>query len=75
VAVVRDRLARIAPPEVASDKARLRSLTMSVFALVNWYYKWNSGAGPQARRDYARLAADLVLGGVRGLNLQAEPAS
>jgi AcrR family transcriptional regulator len=75
VAAVRDRLARIAPPEVASDKARLRSLTMSVFALVNWYFKWNSGAGPEARRDYARLAADLVIGGVRGLDLQVEQSS
>ena len=65
VAQVRSRLERIAPA-LAADRARGRAVTMSVFAMLNWYYQWNTGAGAQARRDYAGLIVDLVLDGVRG---------
>ncbi|KPP89319.1 MAG: TetR family transcriptional regulator [Rhodobacteraceae bacterium HLUCCA08] len=66
VAQVRDRLERIAPDQ-AADRARMRAVTMSVFAMLNWYYQWNTGAGSQARRDYAGLVVDLTLNGLRGL--------
>lgn len=64
VAEVRSRLERIAP-SLAADRTRGRAVTMSVFAMLNWYYQWNTGAGAQARRDYAGLIVDLVLDGVR----------
>ena len=67
VDVVRTRLAQIAPPEIAQDRTKLRSLTMSIFAMINWYYQWNTGAGAEARKDYARLVADLVVGGAPNL--------
>jgi hypothetical protein len=35
--------------------------------MLNWYYMWNSGAGSDAREDYAELVATLTLNGVRGL--------
>jgi len=56
-----------APKVFAGDKTRLRAVTMSIFGMLNWYYMWNSGAGPQAREDYAALVSDLTLNGVRGL--------
>lgn len=55
-------------PEVFNDApAKLRSATMSVFGMLNWYYMWNSGAGGQAREDYAQTVTDLTLGGLAAL--------
>lgn len=62
-----DTLRAVAPEVFAADPSKLRAATMSVFGMLNWYYMWNSGAGPQAREDYADLVADLTLNGVRGL--------
>ena len=62
-----DTLRSAAPTVFASDAAKLRATTMSVFGMLNWYYMWNSGAGPQAREDYAKMMADLTLNGVKGL--------
>lgn len=54
-------------PEHLAEKAKLRATTMSVFGMLNWYFMWNSGAGSQAREDYAELVANLTLSGVRGV--------
>ena len=54
-------------PGLGDDKTRLRSLTMSVFGMLNWYYMWNTGAGSDAREDYAALVAELTIQGLRGL--------
>lgn len=62
-----DTLSRAAPQVFADDAGKLRAATMSVFGMVNWYYMWNSGAGSDAREDYAKLVAQLTLGGVKGL--------
>ena len=56
-----------APEVFASDTGKLRATTMSVFGMLNWYYMWNSGAGTQARDEYAQLVGDLTLRGVKGL--------
>ncbi|KIC38342.1 TetR/AcrR family transcriptional regulator [Leisingera sp. ANG-M7] len=62
-----DALKDVAPEIFNGDAAKLRGATMSVFGMLNWYYMWNSGAGPKAREDYAGLVADLTLSGVKGL--------
>jgi AcrR family transcriptional regulator len=62
-----DTLQTVAPKVFEADAAKLRAATMSVFGMLNWYYMWNSGAGSQAREDYADLVANLTLNGVRGL--------
>lgn len=67
VQFVSHALASVAPEVLEGDSAKLRGATMSLFGMLNWYYMWNSGAGSQAREDYARLAAELVLNGVKGL--------
>ncbi|WP_425043095.1 TetR family transcriptional regulator [Primorskyibacter sp. S87] len=59
---------QVTAPEVFDGNAdKLRSATMSVFGMLNWYYMWNTGAGSKAREDYANLVADLTLKGVKGL--------
>ena len=62
-----DTIKAAAPAALANDKAKLRATTMSVFGMLNWYYMWNSGAGSQARDDYATLVANLTLRGLNGL--------
>jgi AcrR family transcriptional regulator len=60
-------IAEIAPDVFGADADKLRAATMSVFGMLNWYYMWNAGAGPDAREDYAAVVSKLTLHGVRGL--------
>ena len=62
-----DTIAAAAPEVLADDKPKLRATTMAVFGMLNWYYMWNTGAGTEAREDYARLVTNLTLRGVGGL--------
>lgn len=61
---VRARLLKIAPPSVAENKSKMRGLTHSVLGMLNWHYKWNSGADAESRREHANMVTDLVLAGV-----------
>jgi len=63
MAVIRDA----APERLRQDRQRLRSVTMSVFGMLNWHYMWNPGADSPARKDYAGLVTALTLEGVTGL--------
>ncbi len=67
VGVVSDAIEAVAPEVFEGEAAKLRGATMSVFGMLNWYYMWNSGAGKEAREDYATLVSRLTLTGVRGL--------
>lgn len=58
---------QLAPDVFDEDAEKLRSATMSVFGMLNWYYMWNSGAGADAREAYADVVAKLTLGGVQEL--------
>ncbi|MFS4580751.1 TetR/AcrR family transcriptional regulator [Phaeobacter sp. C3_T13_0] len=66
VHLVSDALAAVASDEIAQDPAKLRATTMSVFGMLNWYYMWNSGTGPEAREGYAEMVADLTMNGIKG---------
>ena len=52
-------------PHLPAD--RLRAITMSVFGILNWVYMWHRPGKGLSRRDYAELAGDFVLNGVRGV--------
>ncbi|APG48002.1 TetR/AcrR family transcriptional regulator [Phaeobacter porticola] len=67
VQLVSGALAGVADEGIAKDPAKLRAATMSVFGMLNWYYMWNSGAGSEAREDYAQMVADLTMNGIRSL--------
>ena len=67
VSYVSDVIRANAPEVFDGDAGKLRATTMSVFGMLNWYYMWNSGAGAQARDDYARLVCQLTLKGLKGL--------
>jgi len=49
-------------PELSPD--RLRAVTMTVFAILNWFYMWHRPGKGLSRADYANLAADFVRGGI-----------
>ena len=60
-------LRAVAPDVLGHDRDRLRSVTMSVFGMLNWYFMWTANADTAARNAYADLVCDLTLNGVRGL--------
>lgn len=68
-------LARIlqacAPDVFTNDRKLLRQATMSVFGMLNWFYRWNAEAGQADRIAYAHVVADLTLDGLGGLGGKA----
>ena len=61
----------VAPEIFAEDTTALRSTTMSIFGMLNWYYMWNTGAGSAAREAYAQHVADIVLEGIVGMRTRS----
>ena len=59
-------LAEIAPPQIARDAKQIKNVTMSVFGMLNWFYKWNPKANRSARVGYSETVASLTLFGVKG---------
>ncbi|SIS76038.1 transcriptional regulator, TetR family [Roseivivax lentus] len=60
-------LSQIAPGLGDGDAPPLPAVTMSLLGMLNWAYLWFRDDGPLSRRDYARLATELMLGGVSRL--------
>ena len=58
---------RLAPDTLGRDAIKLRSVTMSVFGMLNWFYMWNSQAGAKEREDYSALVSDMTLKGIDGI--------
>lgn len=53
--------------ERSFDPDRQRALTMSVFGILNWFYMWHRPGKGLSRSEYADLAADFVIGGLRAV--------
>ncbi|MBV2358542.1 TetR/AcrR family transcriptional regulator [Thalassococcus sp. CAU 1522] len=62
VRFVRARISALVPP--GTDRTDVHSLTMSVFALVNWHYQWDGDADARARAAYASLMCRTLIGGI-----------
>ena len=60
-------IAENAPDVFERDPAKLRSVTMSVFGMLNWHYMWNASADEHARRAYGAEVAKLAIGGLKAL--------
>ena len=54
----------VAPHYFLNDKQKVRSTSMSIFGMLNWFYLWNRKATKQARVEYAALVCDLILNGI-----------
>lgn len=73
VEVFADVLADVEPALV--DRPELRMpLTMSLFGVLNWHYRWFRADGPLTVEDYVDLVVALVLDGVRGVAGDLAPA-
>tara|TARA_A200000159_G_scaffold49810_1_gene46019 strand:- start:179 stop:778 length:600 start_codon:yes stop_codon:yes gene_type:complete len=64
ISILRNVISEIAPVVAAQDKSKLHAVTMSVFAMLNWFYMWNRQEGTEARENYAQVVTDLTLGGI-----------
>ncbi len=60
VEAVARRIAQLPGAPRADDQA-LRALTMSLFAMLNWFYLWHRPGRDMARRDYADLATRMIV--------------
>ena len=58
---------RALEPDLFEGTALIKPVTMSLFGMMNWVYMWFRDGGPINREDYARLATQLLVGGVRSL--------
>lgn len=54
-------------PALTEDAERLRAATMTVFAILNWFYMWHRPGRGMDRATYAAFATDFVVGGLRAL--------
>jgi len=64
VALVSRALHEAAPAYFKANPNRLTPVTMSLFAMLNWFYMWHRPGKGTSREDYADLVADLVLNGI-----------
>ena len=64
ISILRNVIAELAPAVAAKDKSKLHAVTMSVFAMLNWFYMWNRQECTEARENYAKVVTDLTLGGI-----------
>lgn len=55
-------ISRLIPNEEQSQRM-LKPITMSLFGMLNWHYKWFRQEGPMNREQYADLATGLILYG------------
>jgi len=67
VAFLSGVIREVAPQTFIGDDQKLRSVTMSIFGMLNWFYMWNNKADHATRKDYAELMSRLTLSGIEGL--------
>ncbi len=54
-------------PAAFEGRPLLKPVTMSLFGMLNWFYMWFREGGQVSRSDYAKMATNILVNGVRGL--------
>jgi len=54
-------------PNLNDGKPLLKPVTMSFLGMLNWVYQWFKPNGPISRDEYADLATNLILEGVKSM--------
>ncbi|AVX05670.1 TetR/AcrR family transcriptional regulator [Maritalea myrionectae] len=57
----------VSPDYFENRQETLRPVTMSLFGMLNWFYMWYRRGKGMTRPQYADLATELLLGGIKGL--------
>jgi TetR/AcrR family transcriptional regulator len=61
------RVLALVDPRLADRPDLLTPLTMSLFGMLNWHYRWFRTDGALSRDDYVDLVTGLVLDGLDGV--------
>ena len=64
VAVFSEAVSAIDPDLFTQEHVDLRSVTMSLFGMLNWFYLWHQPSKGLSRAEYAQLATDILVGGL-----------
>ena len=54
-------------PSIAGNSVLLKTVTMSLFGMLNWHYMWFRENGPVSREDYAEMVTILLIEGAQAL--------
>jgi len=71
VACMSESVRAIEPERFSSRPELVGPVTMSVFGMLNWFYLWYKPGGPVDRDAYADIVADLVIGGLPAVCMNA----
>ena len=53
--------------DLQADSETRRAATMSVFGMLNWFYMWNTRQDAKGRAAYAKIVAQMTMGGVKNI--------
>lgn len=64
-----EEIVAIRPDIASTHPQRIFPITMSLFGQLNWFYQWHRPRRGISRENYAALATELFLGGLKQLAL------
>ena len=53
--------------DLQANSETRRAAAMSVFGMLNWFYMWNTRQDAKGRAAYAKIVAQMTMGGVRNI--------
>ena len=67
VACLEQAIGRLDEAAFSDNEHLQRPTTMALFGMLNWFYLWHRPGKGISRKEFAELAAQLLIGGVRSL--------
>jgi AcrR family transcriptional regulator len=53
--------------DLQANSETRRAAAMSVFGMLNWFYMWNTPQDAKGRAAYAKIVAQMTMGGVKNI--------
>ena len=53
--------------DLQANSETRRATAMSVFGMLNWFYMWNTRQDAKGRAAYAKIVAQMTMGGVKNI--------
>ena len=53
--------------DLQANSETRRAAAMSVFGMLNWFYMWNTRQDAKGRAAYAKIVAQMTMGGVKNI--------
>ncbi|MEM7214296.1 MAG: TetR/AcrR family transcriptional regulator [Pseudomonadota bacterium] len=67
IRIFSDTIAEVRPAFFVENRDQLFPATMSLFAMLNWFYQWHRPHSGISRSGYASMATQIFLGGLDNL--------